>query len=158
MNEEAITFFVPGIPAPSGSKKGFYNKNIKRVMIVENNPDKMKDWRNAVRGYALEAIEGRPLIQAPVFLKVIFFMPRIKGHYGSGKNAGILKDSAPHFHKVKPDGLKLLRNTEDGLTGIILLDDSYVVRHFCEKIYGEPTGARIRIEFLKDEPLAPYSH
>lgn len=144
-----IEFFVPGIPAPSGSKKGFYNKKLKRVFVVDDNQDKMKDWRNAVRGYALD---NRPekLIQCPVALKVIFYMPRIKGHFGSGKNAGVLKDSAPCFHTKKPDGLKLLRNTEDGLTGIILLDDSYVVRHFCEKVYGEPTGALIRIDVMED--------
>jgi len=52
--------------------------------------------------------------------------------------------------------LKLLRNTEDGLTGIILLDDSLIVRHFCQKEYGNPTGAHIRIEVLKDDPAEPF--
>jgi len=145
-----IEFFVPGIPAPSGSKRGFYNKKIGRVLVVENNPDKMKDWRNAVRGIAFE-VKPAKLIHEPVFLSVTFIMPRLKGHFGAGGNAGVLKSSAPHFHKVKPDGLKLLRNTEDGLTGIILLDDSLVVRHFCQKEYGDPTGAHIRIKVLGEK-------
>ena len=146
-----IEFFVPGTPAPSGSKKGFYNPKLKRTFIVENNPDKMKDWRNAVRGRAFE-VRPKELIKEPVFLRVKFTMPRLKSHFGSGAKSTFLKDSAPYFHKVKPDGLKLLRNTEDGLTGIILLDDSLVVRHFCEKVYGNPTGANIYIEILKDLP------
>ena len=42
-------------------------------------------------------------IQGPISLTVIFYMPRTKGHYGSGKKADMLKDTAPEFHTSRPD-------------------------------------------------------
>jgi len=35
MNEGKFRFFVPGIPRPGGSKKGFYIKKINRVVVTE---------------------------------------------------------------------------------------------------------------------------
>jgi Holliday junction resolvase RusA-like endonuclease len=85
-------------------------------------------------------------------------MPRIGSHYGSGKNAEKLKPTAPKFHTVKPDATKLLRSTEDALTGILWRDDAQIARQTVEKSYGERAGAWITVEQLElaeVEPVEP---
>lgn len=47
---------------------------------------------------------------------VTFHLPRPKGHYRTGANAHLLRDSAPEQPSVKPDLDKLVRSTMDGLS------------------------------------------
>ena len=75
-------------------------------------------------------------------------MPRLKGHYGTGKNAGTLKPSAPLFHTSKPDLDKLVRCIKDALTGIAWKDDAQVSLVCATKVYDEQPGARISIKPL----------
>jgi len=72
-------------------------------------------------------------------------MPRPKYHFGTGRNAGKLKDNAVYWCETTPDALKLTRSTEDALTGIAWKDDKQVVDLHVKKIYGERPGAIIRI-------------
>ena len=141
-----IDFFVPGIPKPGGSKKAFKHPYTNRVMIVDASNN--KDWMNAVKDFCQQAYDGLPIHQ-PVRLDVTFFMPRPKYHFGTGKNAGKLKDNAPVYHTVKPDRTKLLRSTEDALTGIAWRDDTQVVTGNIEKRYGDRPGAKIRIDIIR---------
>jgi Holliday junction resolvase RusA-like endonuclease len=69
---------------------------------------------------------------------------RPKAHYGSGRNADKLKDSAPAFPLGKPDVDKLSRGVMDALTGIIFRDDSCVVTKRASKRYGRP-GVAIEV-------------
>jgi Holliday junction resolvase RusA-like endonuclease len=134
------TFTVPGIPAPQGSKVRT------RYGVREDNPA-TRPWRTAV-AWEASALRARiddneqydatfPLL-GPLSLWVVFFFPRPKNHYGSGKNSDVLKPSAPIFHTSKPDGDKLTRAIGDSLTGVLVRDDS----QFCDvravKLYGEP--------------------
>ena len=121
-----ISFQVIGTPRTAGSKKAFYNKKLKRSMIVDDAGQKGKDWRVAVQAAALGAYDG-PLLQGPVLRKFSFCFSRPKSHYGTGRNADKLKPSAPSFHTQKPDLTKIVRAVEDALTGIVWKDDSQVV-------------------------------
>jgi len=145
-----ISFFVPGIPSPGGSKKGFYIKSIKRVIMAPAS-DKTKPWMAIVSACAKEAYRGE-LLLGPVKLTLTFYMLRIKGHYGTGKKASILKATAPKYHTVKPDMTKLERSTEDALTGIIWRDDSQVaMKGEGGKFYVErDPGVKITVEQLED--------
>jgi len=104
---------------------------------------------DSVRIFAMQAYRGNLLI-GPVYLCIEFVLARRKDHYGTGRNKGILKPSAPKYHLVQPDLCKLTRSTEDALTGVIWKDDSQVVTHSTTKRYnnGEKTGALISIEEL----------
>jgi Holliday junction resolvase RusA-like endonuclease len=135
-----IQFFVPGIPAPGGSKKAFVVAG--RARIVEDSK-RNADWRASVALAASREIEA-PL-EGPLELTLTFVMPRTKGHYGSGKNAGKLKTSAPIWHTTKPDRTKLMRSTEDALTGIAWRDDTQVVSGSTLKQYGDRPGCWISI-------------
>lgn len=145
-----VEFFVPGIPKPAGSKKGFYNKKINRVLIVDD-CNKTKSWQGIVSTYALQAkqdAELHELIVDPIRVVFDFYFIRPKGHFGSGKNAMKLKPSAPAYHITKPDVLKLARAAEDALTGIIYRDDSQIYNETIGKQYAtNHSGVHIKIQW-----------
>lgn len=144
-----IEFYIPGLPAPGGSKKGFFNPKLKRVMIVEAAGDRNKNWRASVVHGASAAMAGIPAFEGPVELHIKFIMPRPKGHYRTGKNASELRDNAPSYHTSAPDSTKLLRSTEDALSDAgVWRNDSQVARSVVTKVYGDRPGAQIRIEAL----------
>lgn len=146
----AIEFTVLGTPAPQGSKKGFYNKHIKRVQLVDDNKEKLHTWRGDVVRAAVEARGDLPcpLFDGPVIVTVEFRFARPKGHYRTGRFAHLLKDSAPRFPSGKPDIDKTLRATLDAITtSQVWADDKLVVEVHMRKRYadhGHP-GATIRI-------------
>lgn len=150
-----ITFFVPGVPAPGGSKRGFYIPALKRVVITDA-CKRNKPWQECVRAAALQAYKGEPLTCA-LHMAVTFLMPRPKSHFGSGKHAAALKPSAPRYHTQKPDATKLMRSLEDALTGIVWRDDSQVVSPHPTKGWtiGTP-GAVVTIMRLDESaPVEP---
>jgi Holliday junction resolvase RusA-like endonuclease len=137
----AALFFVPGVPQPGGSKKGFVVKG--RAVITEDNV-KSAPWRSVVslcaRTYYL-----CPPLDGPLELHMAFYFLRPAGHYRTGKYAQLLRDNAPKYPAKKPDLTKLIRSSEDALKGITWRDDSQVVRQVCTKNYGEKSGVRIAI-------------
>jgi len=86
----AVNFRVYGTPRPGGSKKAFVIPGINRACVTED-CKKSKDWRADVRHACQQAYTG-PLLTGPLFLRIIFWIARPKGHYGSGKNAVVRKN------------------------------------------------------------------
>jgi len=148
MARNEISFWVSGVPATAGSKTGFYNPKIKRVIMVPANK-KQKPWMAQVRAVAVEHYSGAPMT-GPIKLHLNFFLPRPKSHYGSGKNHEQVKASAPDYPQGRPDLFKLVRAVEDSLTGIVYKDDSLIVSVEAVKLYcdnARPTpGVWVRIE------------
>lgn len=147
-----IEFFVPGIARPGGSKTGYVNPRTKRFVIVPASK-KTKPWMDTVRWIAGIECKRMCLWTDPVLLTLVFYRPRPKGHFGTGRNAGRLKDSAPDYPTIMPDLTKLIRATEDGLTGVIWKDDSQVVAQQTFKLYADPPnkpGVLIRVEQLTE--------
>jgi len=136
-----MNFKVLGIePAPQGSKRHVGNGR-----MVEASA-KVKPWRFAVGQAALEA--NHDLMTGPVYVGVTFLFHRPKSHYNS---KGQLKPNAPVAKSTKPDLDKLCRSTLDGITGILIKDDSQVVSLMAQKHYameGEHIGAVITINPL----------
>jgi crossover junction endodeoxyribonuclease RusA len=96
---------------------------------------------------------GMPPLEGPLFVAFTFFQLRPRNHFGTGKNAAILKPSAPRFPAVKPDTTKLIRAAEDALKSICWVDDSQIVHQIGRKVYGDRPGLRIiikRIDTGKD--------
>ena len=130
-----LKFFVPGVPAPGGSKKGFYNKKSGKIIMAPDSK-KTKPWMQAVAGCVRAEYDGE-LLTGPLCVDFQFRFLRPKSHYGTGRNAIYLKDSAPLHPTVKPDRTKILRSTEDALTGVLWKDDSQIVAGEPTKIYVE---------------------
>ena len=133
-----ISFFVPGICKPGGSKTAFINKKTGRAIIVDACKGN-KDWRQDCKVFARQEYKGPPL-DGPLVLDVVFYMLRPKGHFGSGSKATTLKLSAPAYPTGKPDCTKLLRALEDSLTGLLWRDDSQIVMQRAQKKYAGYVG------------------
>ena len=141
--DKTISLWVPGIPATAGSKSGFYNKKLKRVIMAPANKNQ-KPWMAMVRLIAQDKYRDPPLT-GPIHLFVDFLFLRPKSHFGTGRNSIILKRSTPKFHLIKPDLTKLTRSVEDALTGVVWRDDSQVNKQTAHKCYGNYTGVNILI-------------
>lgn len=145
--QRVLDVFVAGIPAPGGSKRGFPIKRANGtigVAMTDAGGERTKRWRECVSSQVAAVWQRAPLDE-PIRLDVTFCMPRPKHHYGTGRNADVLKASATDWHTTKPDRTKLLRSTEDALTGIVWRDDSAIVDGSLRKIYGERPGAIIAV-------------
>ena len=134
----SVSFTVHGVPAPQGSKAPWGG---------ESNP-RTRPWRAAVTAEAAAAMGERVFIDGPIHLSCTFYFPRPKSHYRTGKNAGRLKDTAPHYHANKPDLDKLIRAIGDSLSGVVFRDDSEVVAMRPIKYWGEPARVEITVERL----------
>ena len=124
--EPTITITVHGLPAPQGSKRHVGNG----VMLESSK--KVKPWRQDVKYAAIGATTAIPswtLLGGPLAVAMTFTFARIKGHYRTGRYAHLLKDTAPLQPTVYPDLSKIVRSTEDALTGVVWKDDAQVVQY-----------------------------
>jgi Holliday junction resolvase RusA-like endonuclease len=141
-----VTITVHGTPAPQGSKRAFMGRRKDGTTyqgVIESSHDRVKSWRQAVVDEARawrDQLGGRPPLDGPLEVAMTFWLPRPKGHYGTGRNARQLRPTAPPYPAGKPDVGKLARATEDALTGIVWHDDAQVIRYApLAKLYVLPT-------------------
>ncbi len=130
-----LAFTVDGTPAPQGSKT--IGNAAGRAFVREDNRA-TEPWRNAVAWSARRAMDGRRPMEGPLRLVLVFTFGRPRSHYGTGRNAGRLRPSAPVFHDRRPDLDKLVRAVGDALTGIAVVDDAAFVELVASKRYGSP--------------------
>lgn len=155
-----LSFFAEGTPQTAGSKKCFVMK-IKdrpgtsakdyRGVITDDN-EKGDEWKKIVAACCRQVHTGPPL-EGPLQMDVTFTLSRPQGHFGTGKNEGIVKDSAPAHHITRPDATKLLRCLEDALTSIAYVDDGQIVIQNVLKVYGDKPGARVEIGPVDENTL-----
>jgi Holliday junction resolvase RusA-like endonuclease len=128
-------FFIPGIPVPQGSKRGFVRGG--KVRLVEAAGEKHTIWRNQV---TIVADQHRPPfpIDDPVKLTLCFAMPK-----PSSAARKIV------WAKRRPDLDKLIRCVVDGLADAgFFTDDSRVVAIEASKQYADRTGVMVDLEVL----------
>ncbi len=78
---------------------------------------------------------GHKVIDGPVRLDVDFVFERPASHFGTGKNEGLIKSSAPVWKQSVPDRDKLLRAIGDALTKVVYRDDARIVDGNARKVY-----------------------
>ena len=88
------------------------------------------------------------LLDCPLQVDLVFHMPRPKGHYGTGKNSGKLKDSSPTLHTKKLDIENLRKLVMDALTNVFWRDDSLVCIGQTIKRYADRPRTEIFIKKL----------
>lgn len=135
-----LTLTVHGRPAPQGSKS-----HMGGGRMVESSKH-VKPWRSDVRDAALAALADRPdwaPLDRPLVVDMVFTTVRPRSHYRTGRNAHLLRDTAPARPLSPPDLSKLARSTEDALTGLVWHDDARVVEYGrLAKVYaGEDVDA-----------------
>lgn len=142
-----LEFRVYGLPAPQGSKR-----HVGNGVMVESSK-KVKPWRQDVVQAALTATamhEDYDPFVGPVGVRIIFYFPRPKYHFGTGRNAGILKAGAAVFQTANPDLDKCVRSTFDALTTAgVWRDDNLAARVTAEKRFDTLPGAFIQLTPLQ---------
>lgn len=129
-----ITFHVPGKPAPQGSKR-----HVGRGIMVESSKE-VGPWRErvALAAHAAMTDVGAGIITTAAAVDVEFVMPRPKSTPKRRTPAAI----------HRPDLDKLVRAVLDGLTAVLIVDDSQVISlHAGKRLaeFGESPGARITV-------------
>lgn len=145
-----IEILVRDTPRPGGSKTAGFNHKTGKGFVRPSNPN-TKTWRDAVRSMAFEQYQGKPLL-LPLKVTYEFVFKRPQSHYSQSKEIK-LKSSAPMYHMKKPDVTKLMRSTEDALTGITWGDDCIIVDAHPRKRYAvgdEMEGCHITIESVEN--------
>lgn len=154
---ETITVIAFGTPGPQGSKSYRGSRISKRTgkstpILVESSK-KVKPWREAVADAAREALYRLPParrlafpLSGPLQAEMVFTLKapaRIP--------AERYVDGVP-YPAAYPDTSKLVRSTEDALTGVVWRDDAQVVLYtLVAKYYPgtpgalEQPGATVRI-------------
>ena len=107
--------------------------------VSANNAEVLASWRSDV---AAAAHRHKPRdwdINAAVSLQCEFVFSRPLSHYGTGRNAGKLKASAPIHHVKTPDLDKIVRSVSDAvgdaLASVLLRNDSQIVSIHATKRY-----------------------
>lgn len=113
-----ISFFVPGVPKPQGSKRAFVHRSTGRAVLIESAGAPLKDWRGDVKRFALDAMNGQPPLQGPVGMLLEFRLPRPKSH----------PKTKVTYPVTRPDLDKLARSVLDAVTSVCFEDDSQVTR------------------------------
>ena len=146
---ERVAFVVIGRPQQKGSKTPFMtNRKGGRgvaLHVRDDNP-RARPWASAISADGAAARSGAGLIRGPVAVTLLFYFKRPKGHYGTGRNAGRLRESAPWHMTTTPDVDKLARCAIDALSSSVIGDDAQIIDLRTSKRYGEPERVEITIE------------
>lgn len=148
----ALRFTVPGNARTQGSMR---RGNRGQVIHVPG----VMEHRHKVSLAAQRMHSGGPMA-GPVAVRLEVVLARPEAHYGTGRNAGRLKPSAPEFPAVTPDVDKVARLVLDALTDAgVWRDDKQVAVLRVEKRYQVDPGdiARTQVEVWALEPLGASS-
>jgi Holliday junction resolvase RusA-like endonuclease len=163
-----LRFTTYGKPQPKGAHTSFVprRKDGSLVTRIDGAPvvvtkDTNDDQQSAQQAVALAALAARTaagsgISDGPVTVNRRYYFARGKGHYGTGRNAGLLKDSAPLYPVTKADIDKLDRLVFDALTGTIIRDDKLVVggehsKHFAEG--DDPPRTEVEVSVLEQQTV-----
>jgi Holliday junction resolvase RusA-like endonuclease len=133
----SVTFTVRGIPVPQGSAKPFIAGGRARL-ATKSAP--LAAWRTAIATAASTAMGDAPTMAGPVVVEATFILSR--------------PASAPRrvtVPAVRPDLDKLARALLDGITGVVVKDDSLVVDLVLHKRYGERPGVEVTVCAYQDD-------
>lgn len=142
------TVLIPGKPRPQGSLK--FMTNPRTGQGFGKYPQHTMDHRNFVIAQLISWWADKPPLSGPVAVKCVFTFARPKSHYGTGRNAEVIKDSAPDpWMSGAPDTDKLLRLVNDALTYAgVIGDDSQVAVLRGEKVWGTSGCTEVSIVSL----------
>lgn len=165
-----LEFAVYGAPEPRGSKSAFVIYKDRQKKIPARRPDgsiilampddnpRSKAWMGKVERHARVRYKSPPVEDTALEVECTFFVSRPDGHYGTGRNLRMVRDSAPARPMVRPDVDKLARGTLDALTGVLWKDDGQIVRLALDERYAIPRseqddgqGVLIRVTYAAEQ-------
>lgn len=143
-----IDLEIPGIPIAQPRVKATAFGSHARVYTPNKNG--VLEYKATIRMVAKEAFTCE-LLNGPVRVNCEFVFPRPADHYGTGRNAGAIKASAPIYHTSLRDRDNLDKAVLDALSGVVLSNDKCVCDGRITKRYvmtGEQPHTKITIRTL----------
>lgn len=166
---DTLCFTYYGEPMSKGSKLAevvtrgdgsIVYKEGRPLAIVRENKQSVKERdAKAIAAVALAAREqaGHEILRGVALAVTLrYYMPSPKERYGTGRNAGVLKERAVARPATRPDVDKMVRHTLDALTGVIYADDGQVVDLLASKRYvehGEEPRQEVEITVLEQQTV-----
>jgi Holliday junction resolvase RusA-like endonuclease len=137
-----VVVTIGGTPVGKGSLKCVGTRGARQHVLVEDNP-RTQAWRDEI-ARAMRAAEFEVADQGqPIGIEISSTLPRPAGHYGTGRNSGGLRPSAPEHPVAHGTGDvdKLARLVLDALQDAdVLADDAQVVEVLSRKAYPDEGG------------------
>lgn len=115
----------PSVKVLAGGRPLFYDRS------------RQREWKVTVRAQAAAQEPEKP-IAGPVRLWLRFHLPRPRS-----------LPKKVRRHMTRPDWVNIVKQTEDALKGIIIVDDGQVVEAHVWKAYGDQPGVEIVVEELE---------
>lgn len=140
-----IVFTVPGVPvakgrAKSSSRIGVDAGGKQRVFTRHYTPEKTERYENLVRLSATQAMAGAMPLEQPIALTVAVYLP-IPQSWSKKKQekarAGLVGATK------KPDLSNVVKAVEDGMNGVVYVDDARITDVTLQKRYG--TAPRVDV-------------
>jgi Holliday junction resolvase RusA-like endonuclease len=159
-----FTFTVHGRPASKGSTRSFVPKTAtgyatrpdgSPIVVTKSDDERVISWQGDVSKACAQAMaaEGIELQrEGALAVSVCFYRVRPRGHYGTGRNALVLKPSSPERPDVRPDTDKLMRAILDALKGTAYADDGQVADQHGRQYFGDQARAEIEVRSLLPVP------
>ena len=160
-----ITFTALGKPQPKGAHTSFVPRRgdgslvMRRdgapMVITKDSNERQEQAQGELMRIAQQArlAVGEPVWEGPVAVTVRYFFRRPKHHYGTGRNARVLKDGAPAHPISSADLDKLDRLVFDALTATVIRDDKQIVAGLHSKHFADGDGlARTEVEVTRIVP------
>lgn len=152
-----VQVVVYGKPATKGSTRSFIPRRKDGSLVTREDGEPMvvtkddskdgKAWAGDVSRAAAEVMQqtGLELVRvAPLWVEAVFVRPRPRSHFGAGRNATVLRGSAPAYPAVRPDVDKQARAILDALKGVLWADDGQVVALPAFQVFGDPARCELR--------------
>lgn len=154
-----LSFTIPG--PPQGKQRHRTGKGHAYT------PAKTKAYQSIVRAcfcrdnpqFTRGPVKRPELHTGPVRLECVAYYPRPKSHYGTGRNAGKLKDTAPYYPLLKPDYDNIEKVIADSLNGLAYLDDKQVIDSHCLKLYQIPNCepcVMVTVRLMEQQTMAEH--
>lgn len=149
MLDREVWISIPGHPKTKGSMKCVGQNG--RHQLVESHAS-AKPWMDLIAGWFKRKLSTRPAApKQPVGIECTFTLERPAYHYGTGRNAGHLKEQYVDAHPtgaLTGDVDKLARAVLDSLQRAGVLDnDAQVVELVARKAYAHihpPAGSDVK--------------
>jgi len=138
---ELVIFTVPGQPVGKGR-----HKTARRgKFLTHYTPEKTANYESLVAHAAHVAMAGRSLIAGAVSLSLDLYATPPASWSKKKRNAALSGQIRP---TTKPDFSNVLKAIEDGMNGVVYLDDKQIVNVSGSKNYSETPCAQVEVRLL----------
>lgn len=138
------------IGEPNAQKRHRHASRGKFVQTYDPSKQEKADFRIVAQQNA-----PKEPYRVPLFVDITCYFSRPKSHYGTGRNADVLKPSAPIYHTKKPDGDNCAKFIFDALNGIFWTDDSIICGFQISKQYCSKPETEVAIYAMDDGDQPP---